>query len=68
MFLAMLIFLYLVILGLELPFLWRKRLYKEMAVFLAFFFIGVYLSLAKFKGYLTYNPLEPLIYFYKLKI
>ncbi|SHG43276.1 hypothetical protein SAMN02745221_00203 [Thermosyntropha lipolytica DSM 11003] len=68
MLLALLIILYLAILFLELPFLYQKRLYKEIIIFLIVFSLGVYLSLAQFKGKLIFNPIAPLFEVYKLKI
>lgn len=64
----LLIILYILILFLELPFLFKNKLYRETAVFLIIWAAGIYLSMAKFRGVLTFNPLEPLFYIYKPKI
>lgn len=64
----LLIILYILILVLELPFLFKNKLYREIAVFLVIWAAGIYLSMAKFRGTLATNPLEPLFYLYKPKI
>lgn len=68
MLLALLIILYITILLMELPFLFKNKMYREMLIFFIIFALGVFLSVAKFKGKLLFNPLEPLFYIYKLKI
>lgn len=49
------------ILVLEIPRLLRKCYFREIAVFLFFFIIGAYMSLAQFYGWYLFNPLQPLI-------
>jgi hypothetical protein len=46
---------------LEIPRLFNKSYFREIAVFLFFYIIGVYMSLAQFYGWYLYNPLQPLI-------
>lgn len=56
-----LIVILITILLLEIPRLFMKSYFKEIAVFLFFYMIGVYMSLAQFYGWYLYNPLQPLI-------
>lgn len=59
--LAILIFIFIVVLALELPTLLRQRRYHALAVFLFFYLVGVYLALAQFYGCNVYNPIETLL-------
>lgn len=53
-----LLLIFILILAIELPELVRKRLYKEILVFMGFYVFGVYLSVAFFYNWPLYNPFE----------
>lgn len=56
-----LIAIFILILFMELPELIRKKLYKEVAVFMGFYVIGIYLSIAFFYNWPLYNPFEAFV-------
>lgn len=59
--LAILIFIFILILALELPTLLRQGHYRALVVFSFFYLAGVYLGLAQFYGWNVYNPFETLL-------
>lgn len=52
---------YIIILGIELPGLIKKRWYKEMAVFGLLFLFAVFLSLAQLYQWPVFNPFISII-------
>lgn len=59
--LAILIFIFILILVMEVPTLVRQKHYYALAIFLVFYLAGVYLGLAQFYGWSVYNPFEALL-------
>lgn len=57
----LLISIFIIIIALEIPQLIKKSYFKEIGVFIFFFIIGLYMSLAQLYGWKLYNPLEALI-------
>ncbi|WP_054695149.1 hypothetical protein [Syntrophomonas palmitatica] len=52
----LLILLGLLVIGLEVPGLWKQKLYKELLVFGLFFGLSMFLGLAQLYGWHLYNP------------
>lgn len=54
----LLIFLYILIIGLEVPTLLRNKMYRELVVFTVVFALGIYLSLAQYYDWYLPNPFQ----------
>lgn len=57
-----LIGIFLLMIGVELPHLIKNKFYKEIGVFLGFLIIGIILSLLNFYNIAFTNPFESLAY------
>jgi hypothetical protein len=57
----LLIGIYVVIVVLEMPAIIKNHMYREMWTFMAFFVVGLYMSLAQLYGWPLYNPFSPFI-------
>ncbi len=60
---GLLIAIYLLIILIEVPGLLKKKLYAELKVFMALFFIGLYMGLAYFYQWPLAGPFETLTTF-----
>ncbi|NLB18970.1 MAG: hypothetical protein GX825_09645 [Syntrophomonadaceae bacterium] len=56
-----LVFIYILILALELPALLRDRWYKEIAVFAVLFTISVYLGMVQIYDWPFYNIMDTIL-------
>ncbi len=63
MLITLLVAVFILILGLELPTLIRQKLYKEIAVFAIVYTVGVIMALINFYNLPVFNPFEALAVF-----
>ncbi len=57
----LLVAIYILILGFELPTLIKNRWHKELVVFSVLFIISVYMGMVQFYHWPFYNPLDSLL-------
>ncbi|MBC7075488.1 MAG: hypothetical protein H5T98_05360 [Syntrophomonadaceae bacterium] len=61
MVITLFVFLIAAVVLIDAPELYKKRMYKELAVFVFFLLIGLYLGMVQLFGWPFYNPVVDMI-------